>query len=260
MYKTILNICTVIILVLFSNHVRETVVQGQNLVFAVGYTALLSLELPLCFLYFRTKRAVFGKALGWLLALHVLYPAYLAVSLAVVAPESLSTPYGAGMLLFVLVVFADAAGLVRPGRGGAAAAVDGWAWYCALFLLTYTPLVNLTAFPSHDAAGLANDYAWFLYFVLALFLASLLRSKVLAVIAPAIALFSAVYLATHFLGAPYQGRFIPVLLGAHGAYVVLFAAVWFAKRRAGRPHEEPPLSRAENAKPGPISAGHEGNG
>jgi hypothetical protein len=94
MYKIVLNVCTLVILALFSNHVRETVVQGKNFVFAVGYTALLSLELPLCFLYFRTKRAVFGKALGWLLALHVLYPAYLAVSLAVVAPESLSTPYG----------------------------------------------------------------------------------------------------------------------------------------------------------------------
>ncbi|MEZ7197116.1 hypothetical protein [Pseudodesulfovibrio karagichevae] len=245
MYNIALNVCTLAILALFSNHVRETVVQGQSVALAVAFTVLLSLELPICLLSFRTKRAVFGRALGGLLVLHILYPAYLVVSLAFVSPESLSTPYGAGMLLFVLVVFADAAGLVRPGRGGATATVDGWAWYCALFLLTYTPLVNLTAFPSHDAAGLANDYAWFLYFVLALFLASLLRSKVLAAVAPAIALFSAVYLATHFLGAPYQGRFIPVLLGAHGAYVVLFAAVWFAKRRAGRPHDEPPLAQAD---------------
>ncbi|WP_319582845.1 hypothetical protein [uncultured Pseudodesulfovibrio sp.] len=233
MYKIVLNISTLVILILFSNHVRETVVQGQNLVFAVGYTALFSLELPLCFLYFRTKRAVFGKALGWLLALHVLYPAYLAVSLAVVAPESLSTPYGAGMLLFVLVVFADAASLIRQSRGVAVAA-DAWTWYCVLFLLTYTPLAYLIAFTSHDATGLANDYTWLLYFVLAVFLASMLRDKALAIVAPATALFSAVYLATHFLGAPYRGRFVPVLLTAHGAYVALFAVVWLAKRRMER--------------------------
>ena len=233
MYKIILDICTVVILVLFSNHVRETVIQGKSLALAVGYTALLSLELPLCFLYFRTKRAVFGKALGCLLALHALYPAYLAVSLAVVAPESLSTPYGAGVLLFVFVVFADAAGLIRQSRGVTVAA-DGWTWYCVLFLLTYTPLVYLTAFPSHDASGLVNDYTWFLYFVFAVFLVSMLRDKVFAIVAPAAALFSAVYLATHFLGAPYRGRFVPVFLTAHGVYVALFAAVWFAKRKTGR--------------------------
>jgi uncharacterized membrane protein YfcA len=92
----------------------------------------------------------------------------------------------------------------------------------------------MTAFPSQDAAGLANDYTWFLYFVLAMFLASLFRDRVLAAIAPAIVLFSAVYLMTHFLGAPYQGRFVPVILAAHGAYATLFAAVWFAKRKPGR--------------------------
>jgi hypothetical protein len=233
MYNIALNVCTLAILALFSNHVRETVVQGQSVALAVAFTVLLSLELPICLLYFRTKRAVFGRALGGLLVLHILYPAYLVVSLAVVAPESLSTPYGAGMLLFVLVVFADAAGLVRQSRGVAVAA-DGWTWYCVMFLLTYTPLVYLTAFPSHDATGLANDYTWLLYFVLAVFLASMLRDKVLAIVAPAAAFFSAVYLATHFLGAPYRGRFVPVLLAAHGAYVALFAAVWFARRRTGR--------------------------
>lgn len=227
MYGIALRVCVLVILGLLANHARDVSTGGYNFVLSAGLTLLFSCEMALGYALFVSDRPFVRKALGCCLALHAMYPLYLAVALSVVTGgAALLEPLTVMVLLGVVVALSVAYALIRSDASEAATiSTSRLSLSPVFFFLTYTPFIVLAVRTGALQSGLANDYNVFLYIILAELGLSLASRRLIRLVAPSIALLSVIYIVIQLTLNRYTGGVAGAFLALHGAYAAGYGVI-----------------------------------